>query len=322
MRAYDSKVLLCATAIIVAGVSSGAEARYWRHYGYHWYGRSWNGFRPNGNERQIENQLPRTQPGNEPRNRSDFSGAIEEMIYACDVQVQELRNMPLDGVAEMVKPTEQQRDSLDQIRTATRNASEALSCPKNVPAAVPERLDTLSRTLGAMAASLAALRPTFARFYDLLNDEQKARLVARTVSTDSQARSDDKSRSPQNQDVANRRGDSSCQQWVSYLKSWPVRQIEDRASLSDDQRATLYELTAAIYRAAGKLKTTCDADDRFTPPGRLEAREEQLKALQESVEAISPPFSRFESELTDTQKAQLRGVLNLSNTIGQRSVRQ
>jgi len=86
--------------------------------------------------------------------------------------------------------------------------------------------------------------------------------------------------------------------------------------------ATLYELSAAIYRAAGKLKTTCDADDRFTPPGRLEAREEQLKALQESVEAISPPFSRFESELTDTQKAQLRGVLNLSNTIGQRSVRQ
>jgi hypothetical protein len=101
-----------------------------------------------------------------------------------------------------------------------------------------------------------------------------------------------------------------------YLKSWPVRQIEDRASLSDDQRATLYELTAAIYRAAGKLKTACDADDRFTPPGRLEAREEQLKAVQESVEAISLPFSRFESELTDTQKAQLRGVLNLSNTIG------
>ena len=31
-----------------------------------------------------------------------------------------------------------------------------------------------------MAASLAALRPAFATFYDLLNDEQKARLVAKT----------------------------------------------------------------------------------------------------------------------------------------------
>ena len=115
-----------------------------------------------------------------------------------------------------------------------------------------------------MAASLAILRPTFATFYDMLNDEQKARLVA------------------------------NCTQ----------------------------ELTAAIYHAAGKLTTKCDTDDHFTPPGRPEACEEELKALQQSVEAISPAFSRFENELTDTQKAQLRGVLNLSNTIGQRSVRQ
>ena len=122
MRAYDCKVLLCATAIILSCVSSGAEARYWRHYGDHWYGRSWNGFRPNGDERQVEKQLPSTEPRNEPRNQGDFSAAIEEMIHACDVQVQELRNMPLDGVAEMVKPTEQQRDALEQVRsTEPRN---------------------------------------------------------------------------------------------------------------------------------------------------------------------------------------------------------
>jgi hypothetical protein len=156
----------------------------------------------------------------------------------------------------------------------------------------------------------------------LLSDEQKARLIAKTASTDTQPGSDDKSRSRQIQDVANRRGDSYCQQWVLYLKSWPIRQIDDRASLSDDQRATLYEVTAAIYRAAGKLRAKCDADDRLTPPGRLEAREEELKALHQSVEAISPASSRFENELTDSQKAQLRGVLNLSNTSGQRSVRQ
>jgi hypothetical protein len=324
MRAYDCKVLLCATAIIVSCVSSGAEARYWRHYGYHWYGRSLNGFRPNGDERPVEKQLPSTEPRNEPCNQGDFSAAIEQMIHACDVQVHELKNMPLDGVAEMIKPSEQQRDALEQIRSAAQNESESLAaaCPKNVSGSVHERLDTLSRTLGTMAASLATLRPTFAAFYGLLNDEQKARLVAKTASTDTQPGSDEKPRSHQSQDVANRHGDPYCQQWVLYLKSWPIRQIDDRASLSDDQRATLYELSAAIYRAAGKLKTTCDADDRFTPPGRLEAREEELKALQQSVEAISPAFSRFESELTDTQKAQLRGVLNLSNTSGQRSVRQ
>jgi hypothetical protein len=221
IRAYDCRALCALQQSSCRVCPSGAEARYWRHYAYIGYGRSWSGSRPNGNERRVENQLPRAQQGNEPRNRGDFGGAIEEMIHACDEQVQELRNMPLDSVAEMVKPTEQQRDTLEQIRAATRNASETPSsaCPKNLPASVPERLDTLSRALGAMAASHAALRPTFSRFYDLLNDEQKARLVARTISTDSEPRSDDKSRSPQIQDVANGRGDSSCQQWVLYLKS-------------------------------------------------------------------------------------------------------
>jgi hypothetical protein len=177
-----------------------------------------------------------------------------------------------------------------------------------------------------MGASLATLRPAFATFYGLLNDEQKARLVAMTSPRDAQAQSEEASNSPQSQDVAQRRGSSNgdlyCQQWVTYLKRWPIRQIEEQASLSDDQHATLYELTAAIYRSAGKLRTVCTADDRFTPPGRLDARAEQLKALKESVEAISPALSRFDNELTDNQKAQLRGILNLSNKTAQRSVRQ
>ena len=66
----------------------------------------------------------------------------------------------------------------------------------------------------------------------------------------------------------------------------------------------------------------CHADNRFTPPGRLDARQEQLQALEQSIDAISPVFSRFEDELSDPQKAQLRGVLNLSDPVGQRSVSQ
>ena len=329
MRAYDCKVLLCATAIILSCVSSGAEARYWRHYGYHWYGRTWNGSHPNGDERQVEKQPHGTEPGYDPRNQvGDFGAAIEHMIHACDRQVVELRNMPLDAVAGMVNPTQDQREALEQIRRVAVVASESLAaaCPKSASASIHERLETLSRTLDAMAASLASLRPAFATFYGLLNDEQKARLVAMTSPTDAQAQSEEKSRSRQSQDVAQRRGSSDgdfyCQQWVTYLKGWPIRQIEDRGHLSDDQRANLYDLTAAIYRAAGKVGTACHADDRFTPPGRLEARQEQLQALEQSIDAISPVFSRFEDELTDPQRAQLRGVLNLSDSVAQRSVSQ
>ncbi len=175
MRPYDCKVLLCVTALIL--VSSAADARYWRHYGYHWHGQGWTGSRSNSDEPQVEKKLPIGQPRNEPPNQGAFSAAIQEMIDACDVQVQGLRNMPLDGVAKMVNPTEQQRDALEQIGNATLNASEALAsaCPKDLPDTVPERLEVLSHALGAMAASLATLRPTFAAFYGLLSDGHKRR---------------------------------------------------------------------------------------------------------------------------------------------------
>ena len=94
------------------------------------------------------------------------------------------------------------------------------------------------------------------------------------------------------EDVASKQNsskDSFCQQWMVSLRSWPVRQIEEGTSLSDEQHAALYELTAAFYRAAGRLGTACVADDRFTPPGRLEARQDALEALQKG----STPFAQF-----------------------------
>jgi hypothetical protein len=145
-------------------------------------------------------------------------------------------------------------------------------------------------------------------------------------SKDARTQPEEASRSRQTQNVAQRRGSSDrdlhCQQWVTYLKRWPIRQIEDRGHLSDNQRADLYDLTAAIYRETGKLETICRVDDRLTPTGRLENRQQQLKAFARSVDAISPLFSRFEDDLTDPQKAQLRGVVNLSNPVAQRAVNQ
>ena len=128
MRACDCKVLLLyATATIFACISSTAEARYWRHYGYHWYGRTWNGSRPAIDERQVEKQPLGTEPGNDPRQVGDFGAAIEQMIHACDRQVAELKDMPLDAVAQVVNPTSDQREALDHIRSVALDASESLA---------------------------------------------------------------------------------------------------------------------------------------------------------------------------------------------------
>jgi hypothetical protein len=218
--------------------------------------------------------------------------------------------MPLDSVNQIVKPAENQRQALEQIQSLALDSAETLAttCPKKLPEGLAERLAILSHTLEAMAASLGVLRPTFTTFYGLLNDEQKARLVAMGISNNASGK----------EDVASKQNgskDSLCQHWVVNLRSWPVRQIEEGTSLSDEQHAALYELTATIYRAAGRLGKACIAEDRFTPPGRLEARQDALEALQKGIDAIRPVFSQFESELTDVQKAKLGRVVNVPTEI-------
>ena len=74
VRGY--RILLCAAGIIFVYMSSAAEARYWRHYGFHWYGRAWNSSRPNSDQRQIEEQRPSVELRNEPRNQLGDFGAV------------------------------------------------------------------------------------------------------------------------------------------------------------------------------------------------------------------------------------------------------
>jgi hypothetical protein len=310
MSGFGSRCLMCAIAIMLA-YTSAAEARSWRYYGYQWhsYGHTWSN--PNRGNDERRGDESRAEDKSALRNRvGDFGSAIERMIRACDQQVVELKKMPLDSVNQIVKPAENQRQALEQIQSVALDSAETLAttCPKKLPEGLAEKFAILSHTLEAMAASLGVLRPTFTTFYGLLNDEQKARLVAMDISNNASGK----------EDIATKQNgskDTLCQHWVVNLRSWPVRQIEDGTSLSDEQHAALYELTAAIYRAAGRLGKACIAEDRFTPPGRLEARQDALEALQKAIDAIRPVFSQFESALTDVQRAKLSRVVKVSTEI-------
>ena len=89
---------------------SAAEARSWRYYGYHWYGHTWSNPNRGNDERRSDESAPRAEDKSDLRNRAgDFGSAIERMIRACDEQVVELKKMPLDSVAQIVKPAEDQR---------------------------------------------------------------------------------------------------------------------------------------------------------------------------------------------------------------------
>ena len=100
--------------------------------------------------------------------------------------------------------------------------------------------------------------------------------------------------------------DPVCREWVTILRGWPVNRLETSMSLSDEQQ---YELSAAIYHAVGNLVTACPAESRLTPLGRLDAKQRQLQALRQGIDAMKPLLAAFESSLNEAQKAQLAAAV-------------
>jgi LTXXQ motif family protein len=185
------------------------------------------------------------------------------MIGACAGQAIVLKTMPFDLVSRTVQPNDAQRYALEQVRSRANEVAATLSatCPKDIPPELGHQLDRLGDALDSIAASLAALRPALAVFYDALDDEQKAHLLAIESSHKAPSKTDRSerrmTRGGASADRADEERDPVCHQWVVILRSWPVTQVERAISLSDEQHANLYDLTAVIYRAAGRLAGAC-----------------------------------------------------------------
>jgi hypothetical protein len=210
-------------AIMATGISSGADARHWRHHGYYGYGSY--GYYGYGRGRNEDRDQGAPSPNGLSRAQTNSFGAtIARMIRACEEDSAELKKTPFDAISRRVRPNESQHQALEQIRSATFAAAGTLlaTCPKVVPTPVSERLDTLSRALGAITASRDGLRPFLTNFYTMLDDEQKAQVIMNSVSSDD-------SRSSSNPEYG--RHDAPCRQWAAALRSWPVRKIESEMAL-------------------------------------------------------------------------------------------
>lgn len=309
-------VVAPAVMMDVSAFSSIAEARHGHHFGH--YSSRQDHREGERGARQTRPLVPVSRPSNDARlhnGAGGFADGVRRMIGACADQAAEMKGMPFDAVSRAVRASENQRNALEQIRSTASTAADTLSvaCPKDVPAPLSQRLDTLGVALDAITASLATLRPALVAFYEALDDEQKARLAVIDLTRRSQSGSDRGARLAANAlDVggsSDAEQDPVCRQWVAILRGWPVSRLETSMSLSDEQHAALYDLSAAIYRAVGNLVTACPAEGRLTPLGRLDAKQRQLQALRQGIDAIKPMLAAFENSLNEAQKAQLAAAV-------------
>ena len=107
------------------------------------------------------------------------------MADACATEAAEVTGWPIDQIQATVEPSDQQRALLDDLGNAVVQASDTIksNCPTSVAFTPTGRLAAMQQRLQGMVQSVNIVEPPLGKFYDSLNDEQKARFDAMGAAT-------------------------------------------------------------------------------------------------------------------------------------------
>jgi len=218
----------------------------------------------------------------------------------CGDDSREIAGLPVDQIQQAIQPNEAQRAALDELANASIKAAQEIkaACPTQISLTAPGRLAAMQQRIEAMISAVETVQPALQKFWDLLNDEQRARLNA--IAQD-QHRND----TPK---TGNRSLVESCQSAQASVPGWPQAEIEARLHLTDEQRASLVALRDATAKAVDVLKASCPTTEPITPPARLEAIANRLDAMLRAVKIVRAALDDFYSKLNDEQKAQFEAI--------------
>jgi len=225
---------------------------------------------------------------------------VPPLPQLCGDDSGEIAGLPIDQIAQAIQPNEAQRAALDDLAKALISAARMIraSCPTQTAFAAPHRLAVMQQRIEAMIKAESAVQQPLGKFYDLLDDEQEARLNA--------LGEDRRKMSPAKR--ATEAPAQGCGAAQSAALQWPADEIEARLHPNDTQRAALKALQDANARAVDILNAGCQPEDATTPPARLDAVEGRLEAMQRAVSLVSAALEGFYATLSDEQKAQFEAI--------------
>lgn len=224
-----------------------------------------------------------------------MAALTQSMAQSCDDEAAEVTGWPIDQIKAAVQPDPQQSALLDDLGNAVVKASDVIKshCPTSVSFTPTGRLDTMQQRLQGLVQAVNLVSEPLGKFYDSLNDEQKARFNSIKPTTDRAA--------APNAAAANATTPKSdCD---ASAMAWPTEQIDQAVQPNDAQRAKLDALQAAAANGADIIKAACPSETPGTPPARLAAAGKHLQAMLQAVDAIRPPLHDFYNSLSDNQKA-------------------
>ena len=210
----------------------------------------------------------------------------------CSGQTAGLTDWPIERIAQMVEPNDAQRAVLDELKDATAKALDILkaACPTALPGTPTGRIEAMRQRLDAMLQAVRTVLPAMEKFYQSLDDEQKARFNALGPDDDP------------NQQLARRDLTQVCDERASGIANLPLERIETAVRPDEAQRGALKKLQDATSEAINFLSTDCPSYRALTPVGRLQAMEQPLDAMLHAVQTVQPALEKFYGSLGDEQK--------------------
>ncbi len=221
-----------------------------------------------------------------------------EVCSSSNASASDLTDWPIARIFEVVQPTEAQRPALDELRAASQKAMDILKagCPSDLPSTPTGRLAAMESRVKVMLQAVQMVRPPLERFYQLLSDEQKARLNAVSPGGKSNAEEDQRALT------------KFCRERAPAVTDLPFDRIAQTTQPTSAQRSALDELKNVSAKSAEGLKANCPIYAAVTPTGRIEAMEKRLAATHSAVTTVQPALAKFYDGLSDEQKARFNSL--------------
>lgn len=215
----------------------------------------------------------------------------------CGDDGRDIAGLPVDQVQQTLQLSNEARAALDDLGNASAKASQIIkaACPSDIALTAPARLEAMQTRMEAMNQAVHIVQPPLARFYGMLNDEQKARL---------NALGQDQSRNEATGSLA-----QNCGAAQAGVTDWPTTDIDRAVNPTEAQRARLDALKVAANKAADMLKASCPDDhSALTPPARLAIVAKRLDTMLQAVKTVRTALNGFYNSLNDEQKAQFDAI--------------
>jgi hypothetical protein len=207
----------------------------------------------------------------------------------------------VDQLQQAIPPNnEAQRTALDDLANALTSAAQMIraSCPTQTAFTAPDRLAVMQRRIGAMIMAEQAVQQPLGKFYDLLDDDQEARLNALAEDRRKSFAANGATEAPA----------PACGAAQPAALQWPADEIEAKLHPNDTQRAALKALQDANARVVDILNNECQPQEATTLPIRLDAVDGRLNAMQQAVYLVSAALQDVYAMLSEEQKAQFEAI--------------